>query len=99
MRLLLFDRAAGGGGVAEQAAARMAELAGAALRLLQRCECGCTTEGCFSCLQQAACGMHNRGLDARGARVVLQAALQELGGETEEEPLAAAVRVDEPVVT
>ena len=76
LRLLLYDRLAGGSGIAQQAARVFGDLVVAALGLLESCGC---EKGCLSCVHDLSCPAHNSCLDKEAAAVVLRLVGETLG--------------------
>jgi len=72
-RLLLFERRAGGVGVAEQLVDELGALLLATQQRLEHCAC---VEGCPSCVHMAGCGEYNEGLDKPAALLILRWLLQ-----------------------
>jgi ATP-dependent helicase YprA (DUF1998 family) len=77
LRLLLYDRLAGGCGVAAAAHPKFAALLEAAEQLVARCSCDWPT-GCIACVHSFACCEYNAALDKKAALVCLRAARAEL---------------------
>lgn len=77
LRLLLYDRLAGGCGVAAAAHPHFAALLEAAEQLVQRCSCESPT-GCIACVHSFSCCEYNAALDKKAALVCLRAARAEL---------------------
>ena len=77
MRLLVYDRLAGGCGVAASAHVHFPALLQAALELLERCPCT-SPVGCIACVQSFACCEYNAVLDKQAALACLRAALADL---------------------
>ena len=69
LRLLLYDRLAGGSGIAQQAARVFGDVVWAALGLVESCGC---EKGCLSCVHDLSCTGHNNCLDKAAAAVVLR---------------------------
>ncbi|KAJ7568553.1 hypothetical protein O6H91_01G037400 [Diphasiastrum complanatum] len=70
-RLLVFDRHAGGFGIAAQARPLFAELLQAAVELLIACDCASST-GCPDCVQHLSCGEYNEVIDKHAAIEILK---------------------------
>ena len=73
MRLLLYDRLAGGCGVAASAHLQFQALLQAALELVERCPCT-SPAGCIACVQSFTCCEYNAMLDKQAALACLRAA-------------------------
>ena len=76
LRLLIYDAAVGGTGLAWQAYQRVQELLAAAVELLLECPC---TNGCPSCVYTSESGCYNEAVCKRSAAVVLSDLAERMG--------------------
>ena len=84
--VFIYDGHPGGVGIAERGFARLEEVLGATLDLLEACPC---EEGCPSCVVSPKCGNGNRPLDKGGAAHLLRLLLGR-------DPLESAVEPPDP---